>query len=106
MNKINLEDLPLNELIPGFSGRMIHSENMTIAYWDIEAGSDLPAHSHHHEQIVNLMDGEFELNVAGEPQILKPGMVVVIPSNVEHSGKAITNCKIIDVFSPRRDDYA
>ena len=106
MSKINLKNIPAKELIPGFTGRMIHSENMTIAYWDIKAESSLPAHSHHHEQIVNMIEGDFELTVAGEPQILKPGMVVVIPSNVGHSGKALTDCKIIDVFSPRRDDYA
>ena len=32
---VNLKDIPSKELLPGFSGKMIHTENMTLAYWDI-----------------------------------------------------------------------
>lgn len=48
---VNLKDVPSKELLPGFSAKMIHTENMTLAYWDIKAGSVLPKHSHVHEQV-------------------------------------------------------
>jgi hypothetical protein len=28
-----------------------------------------------------------------------------VPPNVTHSGHAVTECRIIDVFHPVRDDY-
>lgn len=93
------------EIVPGYTGKFIHSDTMTIAYWDIKKGNSLPTHSHVHEQVVNMLEGEFELTVDGKPQHLVPGDVIVLRSNVEHSGRAITDCKILDVFSPVRDDY-
>lgn len=105
MNKIDLKNIPAKEIVPGFKVRFVHSENMTFAFWDVEAGATLPEHAHIHEQVSNLTEGEFELTIDGEKQMLKPGSVVVIPSNVKHSGKAITQCKITDVFYPVREDY-
>jgi quercetin dioxygenase-like cupin family protein len=45
------------------------------------------------------------MTVDGQTQILTPGMVAAIPGNVPHSGRALTNCRIIDVFYPIREDY-
>lgn len=78
---------------------------MTFAYWNIRKGAPLPEHSHPHEQVANVIEGKFELKVNNESKILEPGDVAVIPPNTKHSGKAITNCKIIDVFCPVREDY-
>jgi len=62
-------------------------------------------HAHHHEQVVNMLEGEFELVVDGTPHRLKPGDVLAIPGNAPHSGRAITRCRILDVFWPIREDY-
>lgn len=103
---INLKDVPAKELLPGFSGKMIHTDNMTLAYWDIKAGSILPEHSHVHEQVAaQVIAGEFELTLEGETQLMRAGDIAVIPSNVKHSGRAITDCQLLDVFSPAREDY-
>ncbi len=105
MNKTDLQHIPTRELVPGFHGKFVHTENMTLVYWDVEAGAALPEHEHMHEQVTHLTEGEFEMTVAGETSILKAGSVVVIPSDVTHSGRAITKCKITDVFFPVREDY-
>ena len=105
MKQVNLQDLEKREIMPGFHGRMVHSDNMSFVYWDINAGALLPEHSHMHEQVVNVITGEFELVVNGESQTLGPMEVACIPSSAIHSGKAITDCYIIDVFYPVREDY-
>ena len=105
MEIIKLYEMPEREMAPGYHAKFVHSENMTIAHWNIEEGNALPKHSHHHEQVVNLIEGRFELTVDGESTILEAGSVVIIPSNVMHSGKAFTPCRIIDVFYPVRTDY-
>ena len=105
MAAIHLNDLEQKEIAPGYKARLVHADSMTIAYWDIEGGNSLPEHSHPHEQVVNMVEGEFELTVDGDSLKLSPGDIVIIPGNVPHSGRAITDCRIIDVWHPTRDDY-
>ena len=93
-----LQELDSIEKMPGYHGKFVHSANLTFVYWDILEGSPLPEHSHPHEQVANVLEGEFELTVSGETIILKAGTVAVIPSNALHSGKALTKCRILDVF--------
>ena len=89
----------------GFCGKFIHSERSTIIFWEAEAGAIVPEHSHPHEQISEVTEGEFELKVADKTIILKPGLITIIPPDATHSGKALTSCKIKDVFCPVREDY-
>lgn len=93
------------EIIKGFKGRFFHTNSFTIAFWEIEEGAILPEHSHIHEQSTQVIEGKLELVVDGVSTILEPGMIASIPSNVIHCGKALTNCKVTDVFSPTREDY-
>jgi quercetin dioxygenase-like cupin family protein len=105
MDKIDLNSIDEKEIVPGFFARFVHSENITIAYWTVKAGSSFHPHSHPNEQTCTVTAGEFELTVAGTPHLLKADNVVVIPPGIPHSGKAITDCKIIDNFYPAREDY-
>ncbi len=102
---IQTKELPSKEIIKGYHGQTIHTGTMTFMYWTVEAGHAMPMHSHLHEQIAHVLSGEFELTVDGETRILTPGVVAVIPPHVVHGGRAITNCQLLDVFHPERDDY-
>lgn len=65
----------------------------------------MPEHSHPHEQVTHLLDGEFEITIDEATKVLQAGQIVSIPSNSKHSGKAITACQILDAFYPVREDY-
>ncbi len=105
MNINNLDSIEAKEIVKGFAGKFVHSGSMTFAYWDIAAGASLPSHSHPHEQVVNMLEGDFELNIDGDVRIIRKGEIVVIPPDAEHSARAITKCRVLDVFSPVREDY-
>ena len=100
-----LEQENEREVFPGFRGKFIHTERMTLVFWNVSKGTPLPEHSHPHEQVATMLEGEFELTIDGKTSRLTPGMVAAIPSGAIHSGRAITDCKIQDVFSPVREDY-
>lgn len=104
MSFLHFENIGEKELVPGFKGRFVHSDSMTIGSWNVSEGAVMPEHAHPHEQIFTLLEGKFELTIRGESKVQNPGAVAVIPSNVPHSGRAITPCRVIDVFCPVRED--
>lgn len=103
--KYTVSDIENFDIVPGYHARMIHTDTMTLAYVTIDAGAPLPEHAHVHVQVLNMLEGRFELVLGGETLQLEAGNVVVIPSNVPHSGHAITACRILDVFNPVREDF-
>ena len=102
---IDLDDLEVKELIPGTQVRFVHTEHLTIAYWNFEPDALLPEHHHPQEQICHVIEGEFELTINGNTERLYPGKIAVIPPNALHSGVSITRCRVIDVFHAIREEY-
>ena len=102
---VDLDAVETREPMPGWPVRVVHSATMTFAHWTIDAGAALPEHSHPHEQVATILEGELELTIGGETQVLRPGIVGIIPPNAVHSGRALTPCRIIDAFHPIREDY-
>ena len=102
---IDLSTIEPKEIIKGFKARFVHTDNATIAFWEVEKGAILPMHSHIHEQTTQVLEGKFQLTIGDETNVYTHGFIAVIPSNVLHSGIALTDCKIFDVFCPVREDY-
>lgn len=101
----SLEVLPSREVYPGFRARFVHSANHTLAFWVIDKGASFPEHNHVYEQTSIVTRGEFELEVEGKTEVLTPGKIAVIAPHKKHSGIALTDCEITDIFYPVRHDY-
>jgi quercetin dioxygenase-like cupin family protein len=100
-----IKNIKAKELVPGIAGHYVHGREMTLGYVEIKKGSYLPEHHHVHEQITYIIEGQLDMVIGGKSCPLTSGMYYVIPSNVPHSAHAATDCKVIDVFNPVRDDY-
>ncbi len=98
-------DIATKEVAPGFFSKLIHTDTNTINFIDVKAGSSIQRHRHINEQCSFAIEGKFEFIINDELQVLEPGLFAIIPPNVWHSGTAITDCKLIDIFSPAREDY-
>jgi quercetin dioxygenase-like cupin family protein len=101
----NLDSLAVREVFPGFHGRFVHSDRMTFAWWTIDEGAEVPLHGHPHEQVVTVLEGRLALVVDGTEHVLHAGDVVAIPGGVPHAARALSACRVLDVFSPVREDY-
>ncbi|MET3874995.1 MULTISPECIES: cupin domain-containing protein [Chitinophaga] len=106
MNKpAPLDTIPVKNTIAGHYGRFVHGNKSTLAFWEIKAGFESPVHQHPHEQITYIAEGVFEMSLDGHKYTLKQHDTLVIPPDTPHGGRALEDCKIIDSFSPARDDY-
>jgi quercetin dioxygenase-like cupin family protein len=107
MKHYKWEDIPKEQVRPGITRQIVSGENMTLGLHEVQANLELKPHSHPHEQVVLILKGELEYTVGEEKSVIKPGEVLIIPSNVVHYasrviGKSVLN---LDIWSPIRKDY-
>jgi len=100
-----IKNIKPKELAPGITGYYAHGDKSTFGYIELKKGSSVPLHHHINEQITYMIEGQLDMLIDGVASSLTTGMVHVIPSNTPHSAIAITDCKVIDVFGPVREDY-
>lgn len=100
-----IKDITPKELAAGITGHYAHGEKCTLGYVELKRGSSVPLHSHPHEQITYILEGRLQMVIDGKDCLLEQGMCHVIHSNVMHGAEALTDCQLIDVFSPARTDY-
>jgi quercetin dioxygenase-like cupin family protein len=87
---------------------LITGDSMMIAEVRLAKGEVVPKHAHHNEQITYITEGalQFHLGENGEQEVtVHAGEVLVIPSNVPHTARALEDTIDIDVFSPPREDW-
>ena len=63
-------------------------------------------HSHPHEQMVYMLRGRIRFEHSGGVFEVGPGDSFLVPGNVEHQASALDDSEVLDIFTPRRDDYA
>ncbi len=92
--------------LPGWSGRFVDSENMTLVYWNVEDGAQaLHEHDHIQEEVWNVIDGEIEITIDGVTQTAGPGCVAVIPSGTRHSVRVLCASRVIVIDYPKREAF-
>ncbi len=94
------------ELVPGARTRTFWGQQMLLSIVEIDAGSEVPLHTHSHEQAGMVIEGELEMGIGGEVRKLGPGEMYIVPGNVEHYAKSSDiPAKVLDVFSPVREEF-
>ena len=79
---IEIEQIVPKIIIKGYKAKFIHGETMTMAFWEVKAGAEMPIHNHLHEQTSQVLEGKFELSVGDERKVMEPGTVAVIPQQI------------------------
>lgn len=100
-----IDSLPVRQLFDGISGRYAHTERITVGDVNLVAGANVPVHQHPHDQMTFVLAGEIEFAIADETRILGPGQCAIVPGNTPHRVRAIKASRVIDIFSPAREDY-
>jgi len=84
---------------------LVWSGTLMMTQVSFKKGAVGDLHSHPHEQISYVVEGELIYTVGEEKYHMKAGSVVYVPSNVKHQVEALADAILLDVFTPVREDY-
>ena len=83
----------------------LHLPEMMMVEVAFEAGAVGAPHAHPHVQCSYVEKGAFDVTIGGVTRRLARGGAFITPPNVEHCVVALEAGLLIDVFTPRRDDF-
>jgi len=100
---VDTKDLDVGEPLPGWHDRYFHSETMSFAYYDVDAGASIHEHFHPDEEVWHILEGTLEVTINGEIFVAGPGTAAIVPPNAFHAVKAMTDAKVIIANQPVRN---
>ncbi len=96
-------------IAPGRTRYLTQTDSMMMVVIDFDDGPAAqpdPPHSHPHEQVTYVAEGEVMFFMDGEPTHLHAGDLVSIPGGVPHCIQVLTpHARLVDVFHPIREDF-
>jgi quercetin dioxygenase-like cupin family protein len=101
-------EVPSEQVNADISRRLITGERVMLALVELRRGCVVPRHAHVHEQVTYVLDGCLRLTVgedAATSHDLRAGEVIHLPSNLPHGALALEDTRVLDVFSPPREDW-
>ena len=102
---VNRDDCVRMNPFAGVEMHAMEAEKMTLSVVDMEPHAVIDEHSHPHEQIGYMVEGEAEFIIEGKSFHVRAGQMWRLPGGVAH--KVIAGdrpMRAIDVFYPVRED--
>jgi len=103
---IDLKECSHHQIFPGVTIDTVAGEAMMLSYVSFEPDAIVEPHSHSHEQMGLLLEGELNFTIGDETRLVSPGQMWRIPGGVVHGCQAGNQgAKALDVFHPILEDY-
>jgi quercetin dioxygenase-like cupin family protein len=98
--------VPWVELGPNNRRRVLVSRpELMLVEFGFDAGAIGALHSHPHVQSSYVAEGRFEVTIGTDTLTLDAGSAFIIPPDTVHGVRALAAGRLIDSFTPRRDDF-
>ena len=93
--------------VPGGSRRrvLLSLPELMLVEFAFDKGGIGALHSHPHVQTSFVAEGVFEVIIAGKTETIAAGGGYIVPSGKVHGVRALEAGRLIDTFTPRRDDF-
>lgn len=94
------------ELAPGNRRRvLIHTPELMQVEFGFDKGAVGALHSHPHIQVSYVAEGSFEVTIDGKTETIGQGGSFIVPTGLVHGVVALEAGRLIDVFTPMRQDF-
>jgi quercetin dioxygenase-like cupin family protein len=100
------EATPWTELPGGTRRRvLVHRPELMQVEFGFDAGAVGALHSHPHVQASYVAEGRFEVTIGDVTETIGTGGSFIVPPNVTHGVKALEPGRLVDTFTPSRQDF-
>jgi quercetin dioxygenase-like cupin family protein len=90
----------------GLTRRVLaYNDKLFLAEHEMVKGWVGTVHSHPHEQVVYVVHGHLKVSCQVKTIDVRAGDTFVVRGGVEHGASAMEDSRVIDVFTPCREDY-
>ena len=100
-----VKTFPIHQLDRSTRQVLSDSPELMVVAFTFETGGEGALHSHPHVQSTYVESGRVTFEMDGETFDVGPGDSFVIPSGVTHGCTCRDAGRLIDTFTPRRDDF-
>lgn len=76
------------------SRTLLDHKTGTVTLFAFDAGQGLSEHTAPFDALVQILDGEADITVAGKPHRVKAGEVIIMPAHKPHALQAVTRFKM------------
>ena len=77
------------------SKTLLKKEIGNITLFSFDKGQGLTEHTSPFDAVVYILDGRSEITIAGKPQIVAAGEMMIMPANVPHALQAVEQFKML-----------
>lgn len=105
METVDLSEVEIVEAVPGVHlAQLAVGDEMSVQYFHIESGAEVPEHDHHHEQAGWIYQGALTFHVEGEDVVVASEESYTIPGGEPHAAVNNGDDPVlgVDIFSPPR----
>ena len=100
------QEFPIVDADPGVTRQVLsENSNLMVVAFNFEKGAEGTLHQHPHTQSTYVEFGRFAFSLAGVEMEVGPGDSFIIPSSIEHGCRCLEEGRLVDTFTPRRDDF-
>lgn len=97
---------PWVTVAPGNRRRVLVSQPQLMQVeFAFDEGAVGALHAHPHVQASYVAEGTFEVTIGGVTSVLEQGGSFIVPPNVVHGVRALSAGRLVDCFTPQREDF-
>jgi quercetin dioxygenase-like cupin family protein len=102
-----LDETRAVQMFPGVVRRtLVSGDRQTLVRIALDAGAEVPEHTHPHEQAGTVVEGRIRLRIGAVEREVEAGGAYLIPGDMPHFVQALEATTLVEVFAPVREEFA
>lgn len=92
---LNLEEMVEYSSGGVISKQVLKNQSGNITLFSFDKGQGLTEHTAPFDAVVQVLDGEAQITIGGNPNLVKKGETIIMPANVSHALQAVEQFKML-----------